>query len=299
MDGVTEDGDTLHRFLFEHAAIRGEALRLDAGWRAILETHDYPPVVRRMLGEALAAAVLLSSTLKFKGSLTLQIQSDGPLHLLVAEATSERTFRGMAQWRDQVPEGELAAIFGRGRMVITLDPRDGGERYQGVVALEGDSLAAAVENYLARSEQLATRIWLAVDEQRAAGLLLQRLPGDTPDADTDAWDRVGHLAATVRPEELLELDGAALRHRLFHEEDLRVFEPEPVHFHCSCSRERVARMLLGLGADEVRSIVADEGQVEVHCEFCNRRYAFDPVDAEQLLADGGLDGFADDPATHH
>ncbi len=299
MGDATGDGDTLQRFLFEHAAIRGEVLRLDAGWRAVLETHDYPPVVRRMLGEALTAAVLLSSTLKFNGSLTLQIQSDGPLHLLVAEATSDRTFRGMAQWRDQVPDGDLPAVFGSGRMVITLDPRDGGERYQGVVALEGDSLAAAVENYLVRSEQLATRIWLAVDERRAAGLLLQRLPGDTPDEDVDAWERAGHLAATVRPEELLDLDGAELRHRLFHEEDLRVFDPEPVRFHCSCSRERVARMLLGLGADEVRSIVADEGHVEVHCEFCNRRYAFDPVDAEQLLADGGLEGFTGDPGTQH
>jgi molecular chaperone Hsp33 len=275
--------DTLHRFLFEHAAIRGEHVHLDASWRAVLERHPYPPAVRNLLGELMAAAALLSATLKFTGSIILQIQGEGPVRLLVVEATSERTLRGMAQW-DELPESHAPAdLIGSGRFVITIDPRESGQRYQGIVAIEGESVAAVLENYLQRSEQLESRLRLAADGEHAAGLLLQRLPGKH-DEDEDAWNHVTRLGATLTNLELLSLSGRDVLHRLFHEEDLRLFDPEPVRFSCTCSRERVVAMLRMLGYSEVQSILREQGNVDVHCEFCNKQYKYDSVDAEQLFA---------------
>lgn len=275
--------DLLHRFLFEHAAIRGEHVFLDASWRAVLDRHSYPPAVRNLLGELMAAAALLSATLKFTGSIILQIQGEGPVRLLVVEATSERTLRGMAQW-ETLPETHApAGLIGNGRFVITIDPREGGQRYQGIVGIEGDSVAAMLENYLRRSEQLESRLWLAADAEHAAGLLLQRLPGGH-DEDEDAWNRASRLGSTVTTAELLSLPGRDILHRLFHEEDLRLFEPEPVRFACTCSRERVVAMLRMLGYAEVQSILREQGNVDVHCEFCNKQYKYDPVDTEQLFA---------------
>jgi len=275
--------DTLQRFLFENAPIRGELVHLDATWRAVLARHDYPPAVRDLLGEMMAASALLSATLKYDGSITLQLQGDGPVTLMVVEATSQRTLRGMAQWTGDVPEGNLAARAGSGRLVITIDPGRSNERYQGVVALEGETLADAIDNYLERSEQLPTRMWLAADGEQAAGMLLQRLPKEVME-DSDAWERIGHLGATIRREELLGLDAREVIHRLFHEEDLRLFDEEAISFSCACSRERVGQMLRSLGHDEMQSILQDEGEVSVDCEFCRQNYRFDSVDVEQLFA---------------
>lgn len=274
--------DQLQRFLFENLAIRGELVHLDATWRAALEGRDYPPVVRGLLGEAMAAAALLAATLKFDGSLTLQVQGDGPIPLLVVEASAARTVRGLAHWQGEVEPGALASLFGSGRMVITLDPGMGRERYQGVVELEGASLADAIDNYLARSEQLDTRLWLVADAQSVAGLLVQKLPEEQH--DEDAWNRVLTLGETISDSELLKLEPREIIHRLFHEEDIRLFEAEPVAFRCSCSREKVADALHGLGYDEVMDILSSEGTIEVNCEFCNRHYSFDAVDAEQIFA---------------
>ena len=275
--------DSLQRFLFEHAAIRGELVHLDATWRAALERHDYPPAVRALLGELMAAAALLSATLKFNGSLTLQIQGSGPVGLAVVEATSERTLRGLAHWSGEPDPMPFPSLVGEGRFVITIDPREGGQRYQGIVSLEGDTVSAALENYLARSEQLDSRIWLAADTRHAAGMLLQRLP-DRHDEDTDTWNRATHLGATLTRDELLTLPAQEIIHRLYHEEDVRVFDRENVRFHCGCSRERVANVLRMLGYDEVRSILHERGKIDVDCEFCNHHYTFDRVDSEQLFA---------------
>lgn len=279
--------DTLQRFLFENTPLRGELVQIDAAWQEVLARHDYPPPVRGRLGEMMAACLLLSATLKFKGSVIMQIQGSGPIALMVVEATAQRTVRGMAQWQGEVAAGDLLSQFGDGRLTITIDPGTGGERYQGIVALEGISLADAIDAYLERSEQLPTRMWLAADGRRAAGMLLQKLPGE--ETDEDAWGRVQALAATISEAELLELPAREVIHRLFHEEDVRLFEPEGVSFHCSCSRERVAAMLHSLGRDEVMDIVHSEGAVEVVCEFCNRRYTFDAVDAAQLFAPAAPD----------
>jgi molecular chaperone Hsp33 len=275
--------DTLQRFVFEGAAVRGAVVRLDAAWRATLERRDYPDAVATLLGELMAASTLLTSSLKLDGSLILQIQGQGPLKLLVAECAGDLAVRATAKWDEPLPDGGLAALVGSGRFVITLDPKQGGETYQGVVAVDEPSVAAALEHYMKQSEQVDTRLWLACDRASAAGLMIQRMPG-VPSHDADAWPRAEALASTIRAEELLRLDAPTIVRRLFHEEDIRLFDREVVTFRCNCSRGRVANMLRMLGPGEVRGVVAERGEVEVSCDFCGRRYVFDRVDAEQLFA---------------
>ena len=274
--------DNLQRFIFENAPIRGEIVHLDATWQAVLERRQYPPRVREVLGELMAAAALLTSTLKFDGRLIMQIQGKGPVSLLVVECTSDRTMRAIAQWQGEIPDAPLAALVGDGRLAVTIDPLKGKERYQAIVALEGLTVAEAFENYFARSEQLATRLWLASDPQQAAGMLLQRLPDAEP-SDDDAWVRAVHLGSTITREELLALPVHEIVHRLYHEEDIRLFSRMPVSFRCSCSRERVEAVLRMLGRDEIHSILDEQGAVSVDCEFCGSRYEFDRIDAEQLF----------------
>jgi len=274
--------DNLHRFVLERTNVRGELAHLDASWRGLLERHDYPGPVRDLLGQAVVAARLLAATVKVDGSLTLQLQGEGPVTLLVVQAEAGGAVRGLAHWRGEVPAADFARQVGEGRLAITIDPGGERDRYQGIVPLEGQrSLARALEDYFARSEQLATRLWLAADGERAAGLLLQALPGEAP--DPDAWDRAVHLGATVTDAELLDLPPLEMLRRLFHEEDVRVFDPDPVSFRCRCSRERIAEVLRGLGREEIQGLLAEEGVVETHCEFCNQRYAFDAVDVEALF----------------
>ncbi len=277
------DGDTLTRFMFEHAEVRGESVRLDATWRAVLARHHYPEPVRNLLGEMMAACALLAATLKFEGALIMQMQGSGPVTLLVVECDSEFHLRATAKWRDDLADEDVRALLGDGKFVITIDPKTGGQAYQSIVALEGATVSEVLGHYMLRSEQLETRLWLAADGHQACGLLLQRLPEKTSD-DEDAWNRALNLAGTLTPDELLSLPAREVLHRLFHEEDLRLFDPQPVSFRCTCSRDRVTAMLRMLGLDEVRSILSEQGRIDVDCEFCNQHYSFDPVDAEQIFA---------------
>lgn len=280
---MSDHDSSLSRFIFDHAPIRGEFAHIGEAWRTMLAHHDYPATLKGMLGELVAAGALLAATLKLKGSLILQIQGSGQISLLVVECTGDLTMRATAKWKGDLPQTSLAELIGDGRFVITLDPKDGNQTYQGIVPLEGDSIAEILQNYMTRSEQLDTRLWLAADNTCVAGMLLQKMPEQAAQ-DDDAWERAGHLAATLTPQELLELPAEDVLHRLFHQEDIRLFHAQPVSFGCSCSRESVAGMLRMLGLEEIRSIIAERGHIEVHCEFCNRRYAFDPVDAEQVFA---------------
>lgn len=276
------DSDTLQRFLFEGAAVRGELVRLDATWRAVRARHDYPPAVARVLSEMMVACALLAATLKFRGALVMQIQGSGPLRLAVVECSAGLSLRATAKWEGEAT-GDFAQLVGPGRFAITLDPKDGGASYQGIVAVEGPSVATALEHYMARSEQLATRLVLATDGEQAAGLLLQKLPGRLSQ-DADAWNRLAQLSGTLTEDELLRRPFRDILRRLFHEEDVRLFDPEPVHFACSCSRAKVVDMLRLLGAEEAHAILAEQGEVEVSCEFCNQRYRFDALDVKQLFA---------------
>lgn len=293
--------DSLQRFLFEQSNVRGELVHLDDAWRAVLELHDYPPALRAVMGELMAAAVLLAATLKLKGALILQIQGQGPVTLLVVECDGELNVRATAKWQGELDGIGFAQMVGDGRFVITLDPRDGGQSYQGIVELDGDSVAEVLQNYMLRSDQLETRLWLAADEQGAAGLLLQKMPGEGGYAiaeqddgeHDDMWQRVTTLTDTLKREELLGLPAVELIRRLYGEDDVRLFDTQPVAFRCSCSRDRVARMLKMLGRDEVQSVLAEQGVAEVICEFCNHQYQFDKVDAEQVfVSELALDGSA-------
>lgn len=274
--------DSFRRFLFEEIGVRGELVRLDSSWQAVLERHSYPEGVRHQLGQALAAVVLLSATIKFKGSLILQARGAGPLHTLVVQATHQRTIRGLAQWRDDPPvSAGLADTFGAGHLALTIQ-NEGSEPYQGIVGLEGRNLAEAIQNYFSQSEQLATRLWLAADGERAVGLFIQEIPARH--GEQQDWERLVMLAETVTQRELLYLPGEQLLYRLFNQERVRVFEPETVSFQCSCSRDRIVAVLKALGREEVDSMIQETGLVEVGCEFCNRQYQFDAVDIETVFS---------------
>jgi len=273
--------DQLHRFLFEGLDVRGELVQLDASWKAILERYAYPDNVLAQLGQAMAAVTLLSATIKFNGSLILQVQGNGPLTTLVAQATHQRTIRGLARWNADVPDGKLPDVYGSGQMVLTIDNRDG-ERYQGIVGMEGENLAQALEGYFTRSEQLNSRLWLFANGERAAGLFIQELPSEK--SNNEGWTRISLLADTVTRDEILNLDARDLLHRLFHEEEIRLFSPEPIAFRCGCSRARIENTLRAMGYAEVKGIVEEQGQIQVDCDFCNQQYLFDAVDIEQLFA---------------
>jgi molecular chaperone Hsp33 len=289
--------DHLYRFLFDQANVRGEIVHLDDAYQSVITRRAYPPVMRDLIGRALAAAALLSSSIKFRGSLSLQVQGRGEegLTLLVVQVNTQGGLRALARWRGELPEeATLGELCPDGYLAITIDP-DEGDRYQGIVALEGDSLARALDNYFQNSEQLPTRVWLVADEQRAAGMLIQRLP--SPTGDEDAWNRAEMLAETITDDELLKLNAAAIIRRLYHEEDIRLFDPVPFHFQCTCSRERVGEVLRSLGQDEMQDIIEEQGQVEVHCDFCNEGYRYDPVDIEQLFVPDG--NAPEVPTTRH
>lgn len=262
--------------------MRGELTQLEASWQSICQRQSYPPGVQKVLGEFAAAAVLLSSTLKYDGSLIIQAQGEGPVSLMVVECTSKRVIRATAKCNLENDLHSLGEMLGDGRLVITIDRGKNLERYQGIVELEGDTVAAVLENYLRRSEQLETRIWLAADDRRTAGLMIQKLPGYAGDQDT--WETAEQLSETVTNEEMLLLEPQNLIYRLFHAERVRLFDGEPVQFGCSCSRDRVVNALRTLGYDEVNSIVAEQGAVSVDCEFCGEHYTFDAVDVEQVFA---------------
>jgi molecular chaperone Hsp33 len=307
------DRDCLHRFMFEHYPIRGHIVHLDAAWRALLEHRDYPTSIRALLGESVAASVLLAATLKFDGTLSLELRGQGPMHLMLAQCSSDLGVRAVARFHDSPEEGGIRALSGAGNLTVTLENEDLSQRYQGVVRLESDRLSDSLQSYFENSEQLPTRLWLHADERGVSGMLLQRLPGDavagrlkspvgtsvgapvgtpagTPHIATDAeelddaWRRVQLMADTLKPTELRTLTDKQILQRVFAEDDVRLFEATPVSFRCRCSRERVIGMLRALGADEIRSILAERGNVEVRCDFCNRAYQFDPVDVEHLLS---------------
>ncbi|MBD2857693.1 Hsp33 family molecular chaperone HslO [Spongiibacter sp. KMU-158] len=276
--------DTLHRFIFDHCEIRGEHLQLEQSYQQILANHHYPPGVAKLLGEFLVAAGLLSATLKFEGSLILQVRGDGEIPLIMAEANSKREIRAIARDANQAMSEDFHQLLGNAQLAITIDPVKG-VRYQGIVSLEGNSLAACLEKYFEQSEQLATRIWLHADNGKAAGLFLQQLPGAQQQADD--WEHLVTLANTASPQEMLELDAGDMLYRLYHEEPLRLFPGESVRFQCSCSQERIEKALVSLGKAELASILEEQGEIESHCEICHRRYYFSGIDVQALIAGCG------------
>jgi len=292
--------DTLRRFLFERYPFRGQLVHLGPAWAAMMEHHDYPPQVRDSLGEAVVAAALLSSTLKYDGLLSLQLRGEGAMHLMLVECTDGLGLRAVARFRDVPDSRDLRVLSGNGTLTVTVESGNAANRYQGIVPLSGASMSDCLRAYFEHSEQLPTRLWLRADADSASGLLLQRLPvtarpqgvtesgagGVSDEEIEDAWRRVQLVADTVTADELANLEDRDLLRRLFAEDDVRMFQSAPVFFRCRCSRERVGTMLRALGREEVDSVLEEFGQVEVRCEFCSRAYRFDAVDAAALFAPG-------------
>lgn len=288
------DSDSLYRFVVQGCNVRGELVYLDESWRALVGRHDYPPAVRRLLGEAVSAAALLSATIKYDGALRIQASGDGGLRLLIAEATASGTVRGLARWKGALDGEQLPQLLGNGRLAITIDPGAGCERYQGIVELEGDSLSQSLHGYFNRSEQLPTRLWLAVGKERVAGLLLQRVPDehldslslDLAEASSDAWRQTVKHADSMDASELLQLDVADLLARINEDRAVRLYRGDDWRFLCGCSREKVAEVLLALGQDDIESLIRERERVCVDCEFCDAVYEFDAIDVARLFMDG-------------
>jgi molecular chaperone Hsp33 len=295
--------DILQKFIFDNAAVRGELVEISNAWREIQSRHDYPKAVKGLLGEMVAAAALLSANLKFNGAIVMQIHGDGPVRLMVVECDADLRLRATAKLAEGASVAadatltDLLNVHGKGRFVITLDPLEkmpGQQPYQGIVPLDGDDMATVIENYMLRSEQLDTRLWLAADEHVSRGLLLQKLPRHSgasdqtaqasEEEDLETWTRATMLAATLKQEELLSTGIETLLNRLFWEETIRVFDPAHPSFHCSCTRDKVGNMLKMLGRQEVEEALAEQGKLGINCDFCGKHYDYDAVDCAQLFA---------------
>ena len=289
------DSDFTQRFLFDNTDVRGEWVGLERSYVEVLAKHAYPEPVAQLLGELLAAAALLVGTLKFDGLLVLQARSAGAVPLLMVECSSDREVRGIARYHEEQlkPGATLPELMPEGVLAMTIDPANG-PRYQGIVALDGINLAESLSNYFASSEQLPTRFWLNADGRRASGMLLQQLPADRirdGEEREASWQHLRTLADTLTAEELLGLNTETLLHRLYHEEQVRLFEPRPISFHCSCSRERSAGALISLGQHDAEQLLNEQGGcVTIDCQFCNQKYRFDAADIAQLFAGAGIEG---------
>ncbi|KXI28269.1 Hsp33 family molecular chaperone HslO [Paraglaciecola hydrolytica] len=289
--------DQLHRYLFNKGNVRGEMVRLQETYQAILDSYDYPPVIQQLLGELMVAASLLTATIKFEGDIAVQLQGEGPLSYAVINGTHNQQLRGMARWDESLTElpTTFADLLQKGVMVITITPNEG-ERYQGIVALDKPTLAECIESYFDQSEQLATKVIIRTQHDaspvKACGLFLQIMPTSsaaTDAADTD-FDHLCKITETIKNEELFTLPVDEILYRLYHQEEVEVYPAQNVIFKCSCSREKTATALSGIGKEELLDIVAEQGAVSMNCQYCHTEYRFDAIDVESIHA--GTFGFS-------
>jgi molecular chaperone Hsp33 len=277
--------DLRQRFYFAHSPVRGEIVQLTQTLNDIFNKHDYPLAIKRLLGELLTASVLLTATLKLEGRLSLQARGNGALKMMMAECNHHHEIRGIAQLDEHATfadDANLITCLGEGILVITLEPEHG-QRYQGVVSLEGETISQCLESYFSQSEQLPTRLWLASDATHAAGLLLQALPQSQDDEDEDRWPRVVQLTQTLKPQELLELPTDEVLYRLYHEESVTLPDAEKVTFACTCSRENTANALVSVGQAECDDIIEEQGDIRLNCQFCHTEYVFTARDVSLLF----------------
>jgi len=294
--------DLVRRFVLERHPIRGHAVRLSQAWQALREHQDYPPAVQHLLGEAVGAIVLLAATLKFDGLITLQLQGKGLVNLMVAQCTHDFRVRAMARHDPIVrmeggDEAGFRSLAGEGQIVVTVESTDRASSYQGVVPITGNSLAESLEAYFQQSEQLPTRVLLAASSGVVSGMLVQRIPGAggtqvqlDETALEAAWQKADDAMSSLSRGQLLEDNVEQRLVDMFGVDEVRVFSGHEVKFECRCSRERVANVLRSLGAQEVRSVIEEQGACTVTCEFCQKPYKFDAIDVEQLFNDSAPQG---------
>ncbi|HAT3917211.1 TPA: Hsp33 family molecular chaperone HslO [Kluyvera ascorbata] len=279
--------DQLHRYLFENYAVRGELVTVSETLEQILAGHSYPQPVKNVLAELLVATSLLTATLKFEGDITVQLQGDGPMTLAVINGNNHQQLRGVARVQGEIPaDADLKTLIGNGYLVITITPAEG-ERYQGVVGLEGDTLAACLEDYFQRSEQLPTRLIIRAGESEgkpaAGGMLLQVMPAQN--AQAEDFEHLAALTDTIKAEELFTLPANDVLWRLYHEEEVTLYDPQGVEFKCTCSRERCAGALKTLPDEEINSILEEEGEIDMHCDYCGSHYVFNAMDIAEIRND--------------
>ncbi|OLQ86554.1 Hsp33 family molecular chaperone [Vibrio ponticus] len=279
--------NVLNRYLFEELSVRGEMVQLDEAYQRIIASKEYPVALQKLLGELLVSTTLLTATLKFEGSITIQLQGDGPVSLAVINGDHDQKIRGVARWEgDIADDATLHEMMGKGYLVITIEPKKG-ERYQGVVGLEGENLTQVIENYFANSEQLKTRLWIRTGEfegkAHAAGMLIQVMPDGT--GTPDDFEHLEQLTNTVKNEELFGLSAEELLYRLYNQDKVRLFEPQPVAFHCGCSRERSGAAIITVDRAEINDILAESGTVSLHCDYCGTTYSFDEAQVSELFID--------------
>lgn len=270
---MSHQQNNLYRYSFVEHDVRGELVQLTSSYQRMLQGHEYPPVVQRLLGELMAATSLLTATLKFEGHISVQLQGDGPLNFIVVNGGHDQTLRGVARLRSEIADSQqsLRALLGKGHMIITLTP-DKGERYQGLVAADADDIATVLEQYFEQSEQLHTRLWLHADGENAAGMMLQVMPAKG--TDLTGFEHLEHLTATITAGELFGLPGEQVLTRLYHEEQVELYPPQPVSFHCGCSREKTEEALAAVEPAELQQILAEDGEIVMTCEYCLAEYKF-------------------------
>lgn len=275
--------DTLQRFIFEHASIRGEIAHLNTTFTTIINQRPYPEMVRNLLGEAMISCLLLAGSIKFEGELSLQFQGDKRLPLLLVQCDNHLRMRAFAKYQDGLSMDEYAEAFLQGQMVMTINQHNQTQNYQSVVPIQSTSMSENLMHYFAQSEQIASRVWLAVSENSAAGMLLQLLPGQDIEQREQFWEYAVALGQTVKDDELLHLDNQTLLHRLYHETQLRLFDSRSASFQCRCTAEKMQQVLVVLGEEDTKQLLAEKGQVDVTCDFCNSHYTFDAVDITLLF----------------
>ena len=303
MNSPSQPGDEVRRFIVENRPVRGHWVRLEGAWRELRAHKEYPEPVRELLGQAVAASVLLAATLKFSGTLTLQLQGNGAVQLLVAQCTHDFRLRAVANFDEAAVEGLASESQGgaafrglvgaEGRVVVTIESDENNTRYQGIVPLTGASLADSLETYFASSEQLPTRVLLAADSERGVGVLVQKLPDPANADESDmkaVWEDAQRGIERLSTTDLLLRPVEELLQRGFADHDMRLFKGAPVQFECRCNQGRVSSLLRALGPDEVRDVLKEQGAVTVTCEFCHRPYRFGPADIEALFPDPAVPG---------
>lgn len=275
--------DLLHRYIFENHDVRGELVQLDKTYSEIIENHNYPTEVKQLIGELLVATCLLTATLKFEGDIAVQLQGDGPVKYAVINGDHQQNMRGIARIQGDITEAGVLNLIGKGHMVITITPLKG-ERYQGIVPLVSNSLAECLEQYFQQSEQLRTRMWISTDTaaEKSSGMLLQVLPVNKEKAEED-FTHLEALTNTIKDEELLELDGHTVLTRLYHEDNPRLFDPQPVSFRCGCSRDKIANAIVNVGKDALLEDAKEQGAIKINCQYCLKEYQFNKRDIENIF----------------
>jgi len=274
--------DQLNRYLFDNAHVRGELVQANKTYQEIKNNHQYPTVINLLLGELLVATSMLTALLKFEGDIAVQLQGDGPVSVVVVNGDDKQQLRGVARVHGDITSSKLTEIFTKGYMVITITPTKG-ERYQGIVALDKDTLAECLEAYFEQSEQLKTHFWLRCDDENAAGMMIQALPNESD--NDDAYHHLRQLTDTIKDQELFSLDANTILNRLYHQEDVRIFDPQDLSFVCGCSKERSGTAIISVGREEAESIIEEQGQITMHCDYCNTEYLFDLQDIAVLFND--------------